>query len=72
MPGMDGLEAIQKIRQTPEIAHIPILAVTALAQTHEHQRCLDAGADGFLVKPLKLKQLVNTIRELLTASGTSG
>ena len=71
MPGMDGLEAIQNIRQIPQLATVPILAITALTQASDHQRCLAAGANQCLVKPLKLKHLVSTIEELLVPPGES-
>ena len=65
MPGMDGFEATGRIRQLPECAAIPIIALTALAMPADCQRCLDAGADRYLTKPVKLSQLVATIESLL-------
>jgi PAS domain S-box-containing protein len=65
MPGMDGLEAIQQIRHDPNLDDVPIIALTALAMTGDRERCLTAGADDYLSKPVKLKQLTNTIQELL-------
>ncbi|MEZ2320072.1 MAG: PAS domain S-box protein [Microcoleus sp.] len=65
MPGMDGFEAIQQIRSDRQFAHIPIIALTALAMTGDGERCLEAGANNYLTKPVKLKQLANAIHELL-------
>jgi PAS domain S-box-containing protein len=65
MPGMDGLEAIQAIRREPQMARIPIVALTALAMAGDRERCLEAGADDYCAKPVKLKQLVVTIQQLL-------
>ena len=65
MPEMDGLEAIQCIRQIPELAHTPIVAITALAMEGDRDRCLAAGANAYLSKPIKLKQLAQLIQELL-------
>ncbi|MEA5464943.1 two-component regulator propeller domain-containing protein [Leptothoe sp. PORK10 BA2] len=65
MPGMDGLTAIQHIRQSPDLAHIPIIALTALAMKEDQARCLEAGADLYLSKPLKLKQLIQSIQKML-------
>ncbi|HEY9828593.1 MAG TPA: PAS domain S-box protein [Stenomitos sp.] len=65
MPGMDGLEAIQHIRQIPTLTQVPIIAVTALAMEGDEERCLAAGANLYMSKPLKLKQLVLTLEELL-------
>jgi CheY-like chemotaxis protein/signal transduction histidine kinase len=65
MPGMDGLEAISQIRQQPQLANIPIVALTALAMDGDRDKCLQAGANDYLTKPVKLKQLNQTIRQWL-------
>ena len=65
MPEMDGLEAIKQIRLNPDLATIPIIALTALAMPGDQEKCLAAGANEYLSKPLKLKALVNTIQQLL-------
>ncbi|TYQ25049.1 response regulator [Pseudanabaena sp. UWO310] len=65
MPEMDGLEAIRQIRLDPELINIPIIALTALAMADDRQRCLIAGANHYLSKPVKLKVLSQTIKDLL-------
>jgi signal transduction histidine kinase/CheY-like chemotaxis protein/CBS domain-containing protein len=65
MPGMDGIEATLKIRQIPDYINIPIIALTALAMPNDRQRCLDAGANQYVSKPVKLGQLVALIESLL-------
>ncbi len=65
MPGVDGLEAMKKIRQQERLHEIPIIALTALAMKGDEERCLAAGADYYLSKPIKLKQLSSLIQELL-------
>lgn len=67
MPGMDGLEAMRQIRVDPTLGDIPIIALTALAMTGDQERCLEAGANHYLTKPVKLKQLANTIEQFLLA-----
>lgn len=63
MPKMDGLEAIRSIRNTPETHNIPIIALTALAMEGDRNRCLEAGADDYLSKPITLKMLLSVINE---------
>jgi PAS domain S-box-containing protein len=67
MPGMDGLEAIGHIRRAPNSVNVPIIALTALAMTSDRDRCLAAGANDYLTKPVKLKQLATTIQQLLAS-----
>jgi PAS domain S-box-containing protein len=71
MPGMDGFEAIGRIRQIPEFTEIPIVALTALAMPDDCQKCLDAGANRYVSKPVKLSQLVTTIETLLAVTSPS-
>ena len=67
MPNIDGLEAIKIIRRDniPELANIPIIALTALAMTGDRERCIEAGANEYLTKPVKLNQLATIIKQIL-------
>ncbi|MDX9864897.1 MAG: response regulator, partial [Anaerolineaceae bacterium] len=62
MPVMDGLETIRRIRNEPMAAHIPIIAITALAMPGDKEKCLAAGANAYLVKPVQLANLAETIQ----------
>ncbi|MEN9314716.1 MAG: hypothetical protein RIS35_1109 [Pseudomonadota bacterium] len=61
MPGMDGLEATRRIRANPAHARMPVLAMTADAFEDERQRCLAAGMDDFIAKPVDPRQFYVTI-----------
>ena len=63
MPKVDGLEAVQLIRSSanPDVAVVPIIAVTGLTIPGDRERCLAAGADAYLSKPVSLKRLAETI-----------
>ena len=67
MPGMDGLTAIRTLRADPsaEAQRVPIIALTALAMTGDRQRCIDAGADEYLAKPVSLRQLAAMLQGVL-------
>lgn len=70
MPEMDGLEAMQLIRadSDPQVAKVPIIALTALAMVGDRERCLAAGASAYMSKPVNFKRLTNTVEQLLVLS----
>jgi len=61
LPEIDGLEVTRQIRQTPEMADIPIVATTALAQSRDRDRCLAAGMQGYISKPINSAELVSIL-----------
>jgi CheY-like chemotaxis protein/signal transduction histidine kinase len=62
MPEMDGLTAIQEIRKRPAFANLPIIALTAKAMSSDRQRCLDAGANDYISKPIEVDKLLSLCR----------
>nr|WP_190303370.1 PAS domain-containing hybrid sensor histidine kinase/response regulator [Pseudanabaena sp. UWO311] len=65
MPGIDGLEATRQIRLDPNLINTPIIALTALAMEGDRERCLAAGANDYVSKPIKLRQLNLLIQQTL-------
>lgn len=68
MPGMDGLETIRRIRADAALGNTPIIALTALAMPGDRERCLEAGANDYISKPIRLYELVKAIRSQLNQS----
>jgi len=67
MPGMGGLEAARAIRRTELDSgrHIPIIAMTAYAMKEDREKCLEAGMDSYVSKPVNYEELYHEIRRLL-------
>ena len=68
MPVMNGYEAVREIRnfENKKLASIPILAMTANAFEEDYKRSIEAGMDAHISKPIKLEELQETIRNVLT------
>ena len=71
MPKLDGLEATKRIRQQAEPSghHIPIIAMTAHAMKGDRERCLAAGMDDYVPKPVREQRLIDAIEQAITADG---
>jgi len=71
MPGMDGWEAAREIRAHAETKDIPILAATALFRDSDLKSCIEAGCNGYIVKPFTFEELQAKVRELIPAASTT-
>ncbi|WP_439855505.1 response regulator [Pseudomonas yamanorum] len=65
LPGMDGLAATSLLKQDPHTAHIPVIALTAMAMKEDRDKTLRAGCDAYIIKPLRHKELYQVIDTLL-------
>jgi len=71
MPSMDGWEAARALRAHAETKEIPILAATALFRDSDLKSCLEAGCNGYIVKPFTFQELQAKVRELLPDGSTA-
>lgn len=65
LPGIDGLEIASIMKATPELASIPTIALTANAMHGDRERCLAAGCDAYIAKPIARQELFNAINRYL-------
>jgi two-component system cell cycle response regulator DivK len=63
LPGMDGATALGQLKVDPRMAQIPVIALTAFAMPDDRQRFHAAGFDGYLVKPIDIRKLLEVVRE---------
>ncbi len=70
MPVMDGFDATVAIREKEKAkgGHIPIIALTALAFKEDKQKCIDAGMDGYVTKPIRRKELLKALKEIVPSA----
>jgi CheY-like chemotaxis protein len=68
MPGGSGLSVIERLRQTPELANVPVVVVSAFVTDGDRLAAQAAGADGFIGKPFDPDELASVVEELLAAS----
>lgn len=64
MPEMDGYEAIPLIKAIPQHRETPVIAVTAQAMVGDREKCLQAGADDYISKPIDIDKLLETLRTI--------
>ena len=65
LPGIDGIEALRRIRSEEATRTIPVIAVTASAMDRDRQKIMAAGFDGYQSKPLNVKEFVAAVAEFL-------
>ena len=65
MPEMDGYEAIGKMKGNHDLKDIPVIAITAQAMTGDREKCMEAGADGYISKPVNVDELLLLLNQLI-------
>ena len=71
MPKMNGYEATRQIRLLPDCGQLPIIAMTAHAMKGDEEKCLEAGMDGYIAKPINQDRLFHALWRLLRAHGAA-
>ncbi|CAN5210271.1 N/A [soil metagenome] len=66
MPDMDGYESIGRLKEDIKTADIPVISVTAQAMPGDKEKCLEAGADGYVSKPIDVDELLRMVDKLKT------
>src|SRR5439155_10261454 len=65
LPGIDGIATLGQLRADPATRAIPVVAVTASVMTHDRQKIMAAGFDGYQSKPIKVKEFLEAVRTML-------
>lgn len=68
LPGMNGFEALKRLRENPATATIPVMAVTASVMTQDQEKIMAAGFDAFQKKPLELDEFLEALRRALKSA----
>jgi len=73
LPGIDGMEALRRLRENSRTADIPVVAVTAQAMKQDRERVLDAGFNGYIEKPISVRAFPDQVRSFISggAEGTA-
>ena len=66
LPGIDGMEALRRLRESPRTADIPVVAVTAQAMKQDRERALEAGFNGYIEKPISVRAFPDQVRRFLS------
>ncbi|MFI5451562.1 two-component system response regulator [Pedobacter sp. UC225_61] len=65
MPDMDGYQAMAEMKKDPEMKSVPVIAVTAQAMVGDKERCINAGAVGYISKPVNVDELVLQLKNYI-------
>lgn len=68
LPGINGIEVVKMLKNDPEVAHIPVIALTASSSQEVERRCLEAGCVAYMTKPFTKKVLTEMVKKYLLSS----
>ena len=71
LPGIDGTEALRRIRESDDGGAVPVVAVTAFAMSEDRERAYAAGFDGYVQKPISVRGLQQQVHQFLTTPGSA-
>lgn len=69
MPGLSGLEVLERLRANENTARLPVIMLTAMAQEGDVERGFELGADDYIVKPFSPRELIGRVNAVLSRSG---
>jgi len=69
LPGIDGIEALGRLRADPQTRTIPVIAVTASVMTEDNQRIVVAGFDGLQTKPIRVRDFLQAVGDAIARAG---
>lgn len=72
MPDLDGYQATRRLKRTPELKHIPVVALTANAMDGDRQRSIECGCEGHITKPININTFIEEIRDYVLAGRAPG
>ncbi len=70
LPGLDGLSATRRLKENPELAAIPVIALTGLAMEGDREKALDAGCQDYISKPINTRSFLGSLGALLVPEET--
>lgn len=68
LPGMDGHAVARTLKSDPQLKHIPVVAVTSYAMVGDREKCLAAGAEGYIEKPINPESFVAEVERFIVSS----
>lgn len=71
LPEVSGLDITRWIKDDEEVAHIPVLAVTAFAMRSDEERVREAGCEGYMSKPIQMAPFIKTVEQLIDKAGAA-